>query len=82
MSDILAVPEQGPEQGEIGLSSSESSVRFVIEEGHVLLGGTTGSGKSSAAAAILAALQPGTRVRVIDPKSPWAMEFIREAGEQ
>jgi hypothetical protein len=82
VSDILAVPEQGPEQGEFGHSSDGGSVRFVIEQGHVLFGGTTSSGKSSAAAAILAGMQPGTRVRVIDPKSPWAMELIREAGEQ
>lgn len=81
VSDILAVPEQGPEQGEIGHSSDGSSVRFAIEQGHVLLGGTSSSGKSSAAAAILAAMQPGTRVRVLDPKSPWAMELFREAGE-
>ncbi len=82
MSDILAVPEQGSEQGEIGHRGSGGSLRFVIEQGHVLLGGTPGRGKSSAAAAILAGMQPGTKVRVIDPGSAWAMELVRGAGEQ
>ncbi|WP_157879002.1 type IV secretion system DNA-binding domain-containing protein [Streptomyces sp. CT34] len=74
MSSILTGGQQGPERRDIANSSDQSSAVGAFEQGHILLGGTTGSGKSGAVRAILAAMQPGTTVRVVDLKGEWAAD--------
>ncbi|MEJ8654894.1 hypothetical protein WKI65_44360 [Streptomyces sp. MS1.AVA.3] len=83
VDSILAAGKQGPEQGDDFKNSDKSGASGVFEQGNVLLGGVPRSGKSSAARKILAAMQSGTALHVIDPKGQFVTELFgtQKAGE-
>lgn len=72
MSDIVAAGEQEPER--TGSTYSASNKR--PEVAHMLLCGTSGSGKGSIGRVLLGRLQQGGAVRVFDGKSEFATEFF------